>query len=345
MKYIFVTHSPITYLAALAVIAELKVDTSKCIIIGLGKSYETPINTIDFNSGLRRLSKFQKVCNLFNIPNLYDKYLKGIIENDSFVAYVPMMYPISRIIVTHPQCVGFHFIEEGTISYVIGRKFDFQSQDYRYDSWRSPFLSKRKFREIVSVLRGTNHKLLSLPLYYESYVNCSDIEFYGFSVFSFPAASHRIVLSMKDTVTSFGMLPKCSFEDNAILFISDDAVENYGFPLDKYLDLVNTGVIENLRLRNCGKIYIKSHPRERQNKIGKVDELFVNNGVEVEYISNDVILETEFCLSKPLILIGFDSTLLLYGALLGHESYCIERDLKRVGLGRIPAFEKFVKKI
>lgn len=342
MKHIFVVYSPITYLVTLSTISHLRLDKNEYIIFGKDWGYNVE-NVYDFT---KELTLYRRIRFYFNIPKLYDFILKKYIGDDKFICYIPMVYDFPRFLITHPNCTRFNFIEEGAISYVVNRLPDYQSYEYRYFTWRDRLFSKNRLKSVSMILRGQNLKLLSWPLYYESYVNCRNIDYYCLSEESFPLAKEKNVVSIKSAVKDFRIESKCSMNEDEIIFISDDAVETYDYPIERYLSLVEDELIKYLLKINRKKILLKLHPRELPYKIKEVENLFDKNGIEYSYINKDVILEIDLeAIPYQVTMIGFDSTLLLYGAFAGHTAYSIPREINRFGVGEIPVFDKKVKRL
>lgn len=343
MYHIFISHSPITYLASVSIIKYRKLDLSKCIVFDQKGGYDHHISTISL---FDHVTFLEKIKYFFNLPKLYDKKINELIGDDDFECYLPMMSQLSSVLISHSSCKKVHFIEEGTTSYIVNRSYDYQSQNFRIFSWRERVFSKNFFLSIFKLLRGYNLKLMSFPVYYEAYVNCKDIKFWGFSSEAFPVANKedKVILQMRDIVED-GMSASYNFSKEDLIFITDDCVERYGVPINEYLKLIDDNIVDYVKRNNIRKVYIKSHPHEKQDKIDKVNDLLKKRMIDVEYIKPDTILEIELCFHESLVLIGFDSTLLLYGSFLGHLSYSIPRKMKRVGNGDLPVFNKYVQEI
>lgn len=342
MKHIFIVHSPITYLAALGVIESKKLSSESYTIFS-DKFYAKPIKTFSLYPNY---SFVEKVISYFWYPSNFDRKLDSIINSENFILYTPMVYDSARIMLSHNRCVGLEFLEEGTTSYITKRSLSFQGQDFLKDSWRANFLSKERIRAVSDILRGILPKMrISFPLYYESYTNCKEIKFWGFSKYSFPAAHTTDVerLSFTKIVNSFPFESESVFQGGDIIFISDDAVENYGYSLDDLINEIKSILIPKVKEFKKEKIFIKSHPRESSKKLDIVTSLFAKNGIHVELLPSNILLEVSLATSPALTLIGFDSTLLFYGTLMGHRAISIGRNMQRVGDGTLVMFNECVE--
>ena len=148
----FTIHSPITFLMALWVHRHLHLKEEEVIVISAG--YKLPISFgkvipafPDTQCGtLRKLTHF-------NVGRAFDKYVSTYIGNNPFTAYIDIMHTYQKLLVTHENCRAFHFMEEGTDSYMQAVTLeDFTrtavSENFRMKS------SKALLKELVRTVRG-----------------------------------------------------------------------------------------------------------------------------------------------------------------------------------------------
>ena len=118
MKHIFTIHSPITFFSACAVIFQEKLPHEDVIIINDGYNVPFKIGTIVDSYQQQEKGIWRKIKN-FNLVKAYDQYIKELTHGQQFIAYIDLMHAYQRLLITHPNCVKFNFIEEGTASYVV----------------------------------------------------------------------------------------------------------------------------------------------------------------------------------------------------------------------------------
>ena len=51
-----------------------------------------------------------------------DRYIEEVCEGQDFVAYIDIVHYHQKILISHPNCDSFHFMEEGMSSYLAPRE-------------------------------------------------------------------------------------------------------------------------------------------------------------------------------------------------------------------------------
>lgn len=95
------------------------------------------------------------------------------------------MHAYQRLLITHPNCVKFNFIEEGTASYVVPDNLLFITNGANQVTFRNKN-NKQLAISLFRVMRGVNIRVLSLPFNPQSYAGINEIKFYTFSEHGFP---------------------------------------------------------------------------------------------------------------------------------------------------------------
>lgn len=330
MKHVFVVHSPITYLAALGVICKYRINFDDVYIVSEGYYRESPIPILV----LPIMSRRNPFIFIFSI-HYVDYRLNKLIGDDSFIAYVPAMYSLSKIISTNLKCKSFHFIEEGLSVYA--RNIPLQ---WYYHT--KPLLGFRnnRIKNIVSsflrLLQGYNEIIDSFPFLYNAYVNVENILFFGFSEKSYVGAT-PVLIDLKKVHETFFSNHVCSLKSDAVIWVGTYFREND--KLDNYIDVIDKYFIRFLHKSSISHIQIKFHPSELILSRKRTMALFNNHGISYDVLCDDVILEIELQCVKNVRLFGTSSSVLYYASLWGHKSFSVTKYLVNSPQYDIPAFD------
>lgn len=340
MKHVFFVHTPVTYLVSVSVINDLKISKEDAVILFhhfhstslLKNGRYTGINMSDFFDGKNFAGKIYNYFRHFNIVGRVDKIINAVIGNDKFVAYVPGLTPVHKSLVTHHNCVSFNFIEEGLAQYYREETLESLNPLYNKYSWRSSLIknAKRVLTEMYLVLRGYNFKLQGLPFSYSCYHAFKDVFFYGVSKDSFPLIADekkQIIFFEKE---NFHLIQQDSIPNlnDKIVWIGDSSVMNYGFSSELYLKGIKEGCIDFVKSKGTKEIFVKFHREEPEYLRQSIKKLFFNNGISIEIIPDNTIMELLLFEAKNVTLIGVYSSLLYYASLMGHNSFSIYNFLK-----------------
>jgi hypothetical protein len=336
MKHIFYIHSPITYLIAVSVCRYLDLPAKDALFICDGFNRNTEIATVkdisEYNKGKNILSRSYKNIKYFNKAKFVDKIISDFILGYEFIAYVPVMRFVEKVIVTHRKCKGFNFIEEGLAHYYKGETlYSLSIANVRYD-WRTSIFRKRQwneiFRQVILLIRGYNMRLLALPFSYSCYNQFENVRFFGITRDTFPMIDEQkrqIIPLTNDLKPFYNDLEL----DNGIVWIGDNGVDYYGFSKELYLEGIKKGVIKYLKEEGRNKLFVKYHRGESQTMRSIQIEIFKAYGIDVVVISDNVILEEILLHSKNVTLYGVYSSLLYYASVMGHRALSIYELLKR----------------
>ena len=329
MKHVFSVHSPITFLAAFAVINNLNIDKNDVVI--LSNNYKVPFDDYKVFLSYSNIQPlwWQKMINI-NSPLNEDKYISKITENEPFIAYIDIMSYGQAILATHCSCQQINFIEEGNSSYRKGDDFDTLTW-----SW---YRKKHKFR-LVSLndrvkailhalkwsIRGYGHRLLAIPYSFNSYAFMDGVQFYGFSELAFPDIPNERKNTLKlssDNASIKKLAGDISLIDTFVWI--DGSNSNYTHLSDEiYYEAIDKGIeffLEELRDKN---VWLKFRPNDTGSKKSYLYNALVNKGVEVFVLPDNMVLECVFLNSDNCKVIGNLSSALFYAAIFGHQSYSI----------------------
>jgi len=337
VKHLFLVHSPITYLASIAVIKDLKINKDDAILIfnEFGEISSTThvsfsINKFYKNKGIKKIYNYVRY---FNIVNRIDKLVNAAVENENFIAYIPVLHLIGKSLITHPLCNSFNFIEEGLGNYYKEETLQGLAVINSKDSWRSSFSknTKRALNEMYMVIRGYNFKLQSIPFSYSCYTSFREVNFYGLSNESFPLADKkkRIILPFQNEWHGDIKQAYKLDLDHKIIWIGDASVKQLGFSEDVYLQGIENGCVRFIKDRNKNEIFIKFHRDENESLRQKIKKIFLSNNISLHIIPDSVIMELQLFKAENVTLIGVYSSLLFYGSIMGHHSFSIYEFLKK----------------
>lgn len=323
MKHVFCIHSNITYLAALGVICRERLPLEDVLIVTNNKfERETPVK-------VHRIQPCGGWCNVWHHPinaiftvRYMDRVIAKLVENEMYIAYTEALFAFHDVVVTHPLCQQFHFIEEGLSVYC--EEIDWQVQTinyssracYRYKGW-SGF--HQKLKDISLLIRGYKLEMLGLPALYNAFFNAKGVRFYGFSNESYYGVKNLCRISLKQVSDSFEWNTYYERLEDVDIWLGQNNPRGGRELIDKYVNAIEKGCVRRLLSQGKQRIMVKFHPVEETYAKQQTLKMFQRNGIEVEIIPDEVVLELELFKSKKVRLYSISSSLLLYAAMLGIE--------------------------
>lgn len=266
-----------------------------------------------------------------NYPKSFDKYTDMITENNSFFAFIDLMSAGNRILVTHPGCTEFNFIEEGIVNYRTHDNFRLFTIDIDKFPYRINYLNNFKLliNSIFRILRGRSLRLLSLPIAPSAYANFKDVKYHCFSEKAFLNVSKdkKVIIPFDIIKDDLKVLPNNVDLSGKILWIGDSLVKFYGITLNDYQAAL-IGFLENINhkfnkeLKNK-VVYFKFKNGQTKEEIDLTLNIFGNFGYKTEILDNNLIMESILFCSKNITVLGNASSLLIYASLLGHDAYTL----------------------
>lgn len=326
MKHVFCIHSNITYLAALGVVCRENLPLADVVIVS-NNNYErdTPVKVHQ----IRSYGGWYNWHNIWRHPinsictvRYIDNEIKRLVGNETYIAYTEALFAFHDVIVTHPLCQQFHFIEEGLSVYY--KEMDWQQQTanyscqpcYRYKGWRGFF---QKLKDISLLLRGYKLEMLGLPALYNAFFNAKDMKFYGFSDESYYGVNNLCRISLEQVRTNFEWHTHYEKLEDIDIWLGQNNPRGGNELIDKYVDAIEKGCAQQLLKQGKRHILVKFHPVEETYAKKQTIKMFQHNGIEVEIIPNEVVLELELFKAKNVRLYSISSSLLLYASMLGVE--------------------------
>lgn len=321
MKHVFSVHSPITFLAAHAVIKNLHLPVSNVVILTNG--YKVPIEKYPVHPfySRTRTNFFQKLIHL-NVPKNEDSYLTKIIGDEHFTAYIDIMAFHQRALITHPQCKRINFIEEGNVHYrdldtLTDLTWDQRSGRYRANTFLASLMEAAKAAKWA--LRGYTQRMLHIPYSYTSYIAHENSTFFGFDDTAFPVVpnSKKHVLKLEPDAEIAKMAGNVSIE-GSVIWVDGSNSRFTGLPEEDYHHAIDKA-IDKLDLKSK-RIYIKLRPGFTDYNANYLYRKLKGLGYEVEVLPDNLIIECVFINSQNCLVVGNLSSALFYAALAGHRA-------------------------
>lgn len=324
MKHAFFVHSGITYAISLAIIEHKKIDISSVIIFSENfNNCLLPIKTISL---IKSIYPYKSKLKKYNIPYYIDNYININFKDEKFVLYMQSALPNHRVFMTHKNCAGFCFFEEGFANYHKYDNLQLLSIYHHNLPWRVNLKTSLKFAlsEFNKVIRGYSPRLNDLPSWPNCYANFKNVEYFCFSNFAFQGIPER-----KKIILSFDVLKRSDLKVNELnldgktIWLSDSFIETFKLPLSSYYDALEQGLSAYYSIANKPRdiIYIKFHQAE--SKESKERTLSFFDKLNYKYILIDTSAPMELILlhSKNCDIISYTTSLLYYASILGHNSY------------------------
>lgn len=320
MKHVFCVHSNITYLAALGVICKEKLPITDVVIVTNCRfERDTPV----------KVHQILPLCNVWRHPldaiftvRYIDREIAKLVGDKTYIAYTEALFAFHDVVVTHPLCQQFHFIEEGLSVYY--EEMDWQMQTanyslrpcYRYKGWKG-FL--QKLRDISLLVRGYKLEMLGLPALYNAFFNAKGVNFYGFSNESYYGVKNPCRISLKQVSDSFEWYTHYEKLEDIDIWLGQNNPSGGNELIDRYVVAIEKGCAQQLLSQGKKCVMVKFHPVEETYAKQQTLKMFQRNGIEVEIMPDEVVLELELFKAKNVRLYSLSSSLLLYAAMLGIE--------------------------
>lgn len=320
MKHLFVIHSNITYLAALGTICAEKLELKDVIItsrIDLKIKEPVPVVYFPFEFEKKRFFDWWVLH-----PYKYiDRFIEKYIDKDSFTAYLEVMTMPGKLFVSSPQCVGYHFIEEGGSAYVQGTlKTDIEYNDFNTPTENLRTMSFReKLKSIILIMGGMSMRNFSMPFFYDAYFRLKGVNFYGFGTDSFKEAQRKVEISWGEIAKTFKFDKKYIFS-NASLWLGICCDEpGVNIPMIDYIAGIENKCVPHLIDNNVTQIYVKHHPRATMELRKREIDVFLKAGIEVKTIEDNICMEIELIGEVNVSIYMLQTSLYYYARQMGHD--------------------------
>lgn len=354
MKHIFTIHSHITFLAALGVMATDKIDTNEVVLI-TGSNYKPKvsekfqgeiINSLDVE--ILKKGKWERLKQI-NYTISCNNYIKRIIKENNFIAYIDLMSVFNRYLVMNPNCKGFHIIEEGIVNYADYDDFNLWTADLRQFTWQwNGFKNWRQMlNAIVRLLRGRSLRMLAMPIHPNLYTLHNGVNAYCFSeqAFTYTRPEKKQIISF-ELILPYIKHDNYLIPDHSCVWIGDTLSSSYNVSMEHFEQAIMQLMEEVNPSKEKHKIFLKFRgPESKKEKEITLNALRAYN-FEIEFIDADVIMELEFLRAKNLYVLGIASSLLIYAHLMGHTTYSMFKFIPNIyGVSLMNGYQTISKKV
>ena len=319
MKHIFTVHSPITFFCAQAVIVFEELQKENVIFYYTDYKPVSNLGQVVPSFQEKNKSLWKKVLS-FNLVKATDSYLTEICEDDEITAYIDLAHYHQKILITHEKCRGFHFLEEGTASYI--------APDNLPELTRIENVTFRNrnttelLRNVLRILRGFNLKTLALPYFANSFAHFTQMKFYTFSESCYPG----VVLDQKVILTPKSLALKqitANVEESIsgkIILVEESFFRVYGISEEEAVRAHNESLLLIAEKYPEREFVVKLRPKQSKGFSLWIKSL-EEQGIAYNILEFHGPLEEKLIKANDCILLGTVSSLLYYGSIFGHESY------------------------
>lgn len=303
MKHLFQVHSSTTYHSALAVCRYKALSLSECFFLPIrgfvcpDLPEEATIVELSARSGIVGLSLRTIRKNLYTLHKS-DGEIDDLLKGETFEFYVPQTWhDSSHLIISHPLCSGFSYLEEGWTSY------------YKFGGIERAYPTKERtlWAHTLRLLFFRGRLPSKLSFFHHGY-RCA----YGLTDMSFPDWENRVVLGLPEslnalTETSPETPPVLVFD--ALVELGKASIESVVYAITKLLDRLVAANADCLRYKFHGA----QTEEASKSRLEEIFELYKNR-IQIEQLPADTVLETMVS-NENFIMYTFNSAAGLYAAL------------------------------
>lgn len=313
-------------MASLAVMRSKNISSHNAIILSNKEYYNvTSSLNLSSNSPKNKISLLHKVLN-FNYPKAFDAYVERLTNGEEYYAFVDFLAHDQKVLVSNSKCIGFSFIEEGTLSYLKNENFRTINSTERRFGFRVVGLKDfwKIKAGIIRMLRGFTLGLQSIPQNPSSYGGFKGVEFYCFSELCYPSImmERKRILRFEDTLTYFSNKNDFVVPEGANIWADDSLHVAFKRPISEYFSLVRKFLVKYGHRFTGQTFYLKGRNYKDKSILG-ISKLFDEFGIKTEFFPSGTVLEIHFVKCKKLKVYGAVSSLLFYAGILGHSAYSI----------------------
>ncbi|MEN2400554.1 polysialyltransferase family glycosyltransferase [Flavobacterium sp. MC2016-06] len=308
MKYLFYAHTHTLFLTALGVVNYLKLKPEDVIFLYTrnyaNKSIKIPYKEIDLSDIFSDSMKNGEEFYFWKLNKLVTKVDDLIAEeiSEDYIAYLPHVGVfLPQVLATNKYCKGIRFVEEGLNCYS-------SSLGIRKNTWRE-FLKRLYSFGVNSYKR---YWFSDSPFFHEFLKKRYNLptELFGISFNSFFSLNEKKhVVKWPNIQTGF------SLDASNPIYIFEAAIEQKFASKDVYLGAVRIMIIETAKYNN----YIKFHPGQSEENKNTIRQYFLERNLSITELPFTVPFELIMVEYPMLEIIGFNSSLLLYGKLFNHK--------------------------
>ncbi|BDS07634.1 hypothetical protein NT6N_26740 [Oceaniferula spumae] len=328
-RHLFLVHSFATYRCSLGVIEHQNLELESCIIVtdrgftcsDLPKGIST--GTIS-SLGSPNINSVKRVLKQRLGLSRRDREINELLGWHKFHCYIPhTYYDFAHLIVSHPKCTGFSYIEEGLTSYYKPGEIDKAYEPWSFES---------RVRLLRAIFYGS--RLVNQVFFYSN--NYKAV--YGFCESSFPDWQNKVVLGVDK------LFPRKSAQKlphHPVLVF--DALVELGRTSADSLCAALKQFLYDCKVNGVSELSFKLHPSQtKEQSISYVRSILLPcSFIKVQEMPQFVCLEDIFC-DYALTVFIFNSASGVYAALSGNNVYSLNSYIEKEDreysetLGRLP---------
>lgn len=329
MKKVFFVHSHITYLAALAVIATERYPLDDVLLLSTSYKRATPVKVRNVVEIIPKGNLLVRLKRFFMPQYDSDYFANVVLKGEPFVLFFAWPDYFCKYLMASPNCQAFHFIEEGLSAYWNNMTLnEILFQRNPHQSVRSTLSLagiKERLIDANVVFRGLNTAIQYVPSLYHQYTSDNRVHFYGFCEDSFCLAiRNKHVMDMAESLKgyTFDDIPRM---DNRYVYVSDYNTDSH-MTYEEYLQELDD-LVQFLWSKNVKDVSIKWHYKCNEQLKDKLTSYFKSHFPgNVDIIPTEVIMEIVFIISRGMVVLGNNSSLLFYSSLSGHETLSLAKE-------------------
>ena len=253
-RHLFNVHSPITYFMALEVIRIEKIPVEAVTLLisrnflppdGTYQAIPMPFSHYPIDSFAVQIAFWKS----WNKVRAFDQWLETITQQQPFTLYAAHAYSsIFHLMVTHPMCQGYYYIEEGLVAYRPPADWDIQ----------------KPFNPLRSVLYYLNFGQRNRPnrSFFTTQLG-RYLGAFGVSQHSFPTLPNLQAVGLPFPKIESGEKYQC-------VIVHDNIYDHHGLTPSTYLRWIEVIVNDALK-RGFNSIHQKFHPAQEQASLQAIE--------------------------------------------------------------------------
>ncbi|NEN98388.1 MAG: hypothetical protein F6K50_23590 [Moorea sp. SIO3I7] len=319
LLHVFCIHSTITAGMARAIIAYEHLQPENVIILsGRGQLFESHLASqiIDLDNhyiNQIRITPGRRFWRSRLNIKLFDQQLRQILQEQYFHVYIPHVYSQAlQLLITHPDCTGFSYIEEGLASYRTPEDLDKHPQKWAV---YSPSQSR-----IIDRL-NTLDRLANGSFYREGCISAYGLNKATFKNFNMPT----VVVPFPWTVNA---QLKHKYDNSSILVL-DCISADFVVSKEEYWTAL-LYVLQILYHSNFERIFVRFNPMQSSDEQQFLSELMLQNlGDRLQFCDRNEELEA-ICASAQVSIITLNSSIGIYAYIMQRPVYTFASILSEI---------------
>lgn len=307
---------------SLSIICNERLKPEDVIILGnknIGISEVIPVVYLPDNIDMKKR---------FSFSRRFDHLVSEKTSGEEYIAYIPSMGHIARLLVTNEKCRGFNVFEEGAAAYHHDMTISEICCEYSNQQWRCNSI-KSKITVLKNVLtliiQGIPLRVLSLPIQIVLYSPLSNITFYASNKKAFASAQNRKVINIENELTR--QIVSHFDLSNSYIWVSSEIIRDHYQYRDKIRENYTILLKKVFDRSGVNHIYVKFHQNESEESRKWTLAMLSEIGLEETVLPDGLIMEIQLMKDRNITMIGDMSSLLLYNSIYGHKSISLIKSI------------------